>query len=107
MKITKILLAAAVIGSLSFANRVNAGDAFLSPRAKEQRSKIVATSNTDPNLAANQNFAVSPRALERQSRIATGTNNDRNLVAENRSLSGTPKSHDFPSAQAIQVAPVK
>ena len=107
MKTNKILLAAAVIGSLSLANRVNAGEVFRSPHAKEQQVKIVAASNTDPNLAADRNFAVSPRALELQPRIAKGANNDRNLVAESRNFAGTPRSHDFPAAESIQVAPVK
>ena len=110
MKTTnKILLAAAIAVSFTFANRVNAGDVVMSPRAQEMQTRMISGINTDPNLTENRDFSISPKTLELRTRVANGTSNDRDLVAESRNYAGTPKSHDFPGNASVQmeVAPVK
>ena len=107
----KILLAAVAV-SFALANSAKADDqAFLSPRARQNQTRVSSgTNNTDPDLVK-QTAALSgtPKMKSQQPQIASGgTSSDPDLVKATAALSGTPKmKSQQPVMQQFEIAPLK
>ena len=71
---------------------VSAGEALLSPRAKDNQIKTVAGADLSPNtVTQNQNVIASPRTLDNQIKTVKGTSNDANTMACSRQMVASPK----------------
>jgi hypothetical protein len=71
---------------------VSAGEALLSPRAKDNQIKTVARTDLSPNtVTQNQNVIASPRTLDNQIKTVKGTSNDANTMACSRQMVASPK----------------
>ena len=71
---TLIPLAIATLALALTSLNISAGEALLSPRAKENQIKHVAGTDTSPNtVTANRNVTASPRALDNQIKTVAGT----------------------------------
>src|SRR5438874_729366 len=90
MKTRNVLITLSV-AALAAVN-VMAADALLSPRAKDNQTKIVAGTNNDPNLAVVNGSAASPRLLDNHIKTVAGTSSDFNPSLEcTRQMTGSPK----------------
>jgi hypothetical protein len=87
---TRNLLITLSVAALAAVN-VMAADAVLSPRAKDNQSKIVSGTNTDPNHTTQALVATSPRLLDNQIKIVAGQNSDVNIAMQCTRMAGTPK----------------
>ncbi len=81
-----ILTGAAVLAAITV--NLNAGDALLSPRAKDNQIRIV-SGTTDAQPARNAQLG-SPRALGNQTKIVKGVESV-NLTASKCNVVGSPK----------------
>ena len=71
---------------------VFAGEALLSPRAKDNQIKTVAGSDNSPNtVTQNRNATVAPRTLDNQIKTVAGTGNDAAAMDCSRKMAGSPK----------------
>jgi hypothetical protein len=110
--INKILLAAVAV-SFALANSARADDqAFLSPRARQNQTRVSSgANNTDPDLVK-QTAALSgtPRMKiqHRATMVAGNTSSDPDLVKATAALSGTPRMKtQQPVMQQFEIAPLK
>lgn len=86
---------------------VFAGEALLSPRAKDNQIKTVAGSDNSPNtVTQNRNVAASPRTLDNQIKTVAGTDTSTDTLTCKRKMVASPKaigecvSHPGPCASA-------
>lgn len=90
MNIRNLLLAFGV-AALATVN-VLAADTYLSPRAKDNQSKVISGTNTDPNLTATAPRTVSPRLAENRIKTVAGTETAVSpALLCTRRMSGSPK----------------
>jgi len=104
-------LLAAVAVSFALANSAKADDqAFLSPRARQNQTRVSRTNNTDPDLVK-QTAALqgTPRMkLQQRTAVAGSLSNDPDLVKATADLSGTPRMKtQQPVMQQFEIAPLK
>lgn len=89
---TLIPLTVASLALALTALNLSAGDALLSPRAKENQIKHVSGRDTSPNtLTANRNVTASPRALDNQIKTVAGTDKGPDTLTCNRKMLASPK----------------
>jgi hypothetical protein len=71
---------------------VSAGEALLSPRAKDNQIKTIAGTDNSPNtVTQNRNVIASPRTLDNQIKTVKGTSNDANTLACSHQMVASPK----------------
>ncbi len=71
---------------------VFAGEALLSPRTRDNQTRIVAATDNSPNtVTKNRNAAVAPRTLDNQIKTVAGTGNDAAAMDCSRKMVGSPK----------------
>jgi hypothetical protein len=70
----------------------SAGEALLSPRAKDLQIKTVAGMDTSANaVTQNRNVIASPRTIDNQIKTVKGLSNDANTLACSRQMVASPK----------------
>ncbi len=106
MKTMKPLTLASLALALVTLN-VFAGEALLSPRAKDNQIKTVAGSDTSPNtVTQNRNVTASPRTIDNQIKTVAGTDTSPDTLTCTRKMLASPKaigectSHPGPCASA-------
>lgn len=113
---TKVLLLGAACAAFAF--NTFAGDAFLSPRAKDNQIKVVRNSTETQaavvaSTASTSPILLSPRAANNQLKTVSGTVNERNPYLEfGKNMTGSPKAVQASSENAAQrasmtIAPLK
>lgn len=114
MKTTKILLLGALVTAFAYGSY--AGDVFLSPRAKDNQIKSVASSTETVAVATTSATLISPRAKDNQLKAVSGINNEANpYLACQKMMTGSPKAvqtcADNPAMplcnKPVTVAPLK
>ena len=71
---------------------VSAGEALLSPRARDLQIKTIAgTDNTPNTVTQNRNLPVPPRTLDQQIKTVPGTNGGPDTLACPRRMLASPK----------------
>ena len=116
---TKILLLGTAVLTAGILNSV-AGDAFLSPRAKENQVKVVSSSSqvqssTATYVTATAPALSSPRAAANQLKQVSGIVNEVNpYLACQKMMTGSPKEVQkcadnpaMPACKPVTVAPIK
>ena len=97
----RIIITAISLATLA-AITLDAGEALLSPQAKNSQTTVVTLAAGEPNLAtANRGQLGSPRALGNQSTVVKGT--ERVLATGRCSLIGSPRQADT-SASCCKLA---
>ena len=90
---------------------LTAGDALLSPRARDNQIRIVTGTDASPNtVTQNPNVTASPRALDNQIKTVAGTSTGADTLVCKRKMVASPKalgecvSHPGPCASCCKVA---
>ena len=108
MKTRKIIVAFAMATLAAITINLNAGEALLTPRQKDNQLKTVAGTNSGPNLATeNRDFLGTPRAFDHQVKVIKGTNDGPNLAATRCAASGSPRQAESLKGSCCKVAPAK
>jgi hypothetical protein len=98
MKTRNIITAIGVAAMAATAINLSAGEALLSPRARDNQIKSAPAAASEWNLATeNRNFLGSPRALDNVVKTLPATRNDVNLATLGRDVIASPRGADtFP-----------
>ncbi len=91
MKTLKPLTLASLALALVSLNVV-AGEALLSPRARDNQIRVVATTDSSPNtVTQNRDAVASPRTIDNQIKTVAGTDTSPDTLTCNRKMLASPK----------------
>ena len=104
-RIHQLLVVAAIAVTFTAVNQVVADDAFLSPRAREQRDSLRIVPGTTVDHINRSVQAGSPKSLDLAASLRKVPGTSPDLL--NRTYAGMPKLMDQVRVKEFQVAPLK